>query len=135
MSGYRQAPTSTWCMTDLSSLGREDLIEITTTRQRMIEHQQKQIEELREEIEQLRCGGKRQRRHSPKGSELRIPNHPARKPDQVPFSHRAAPVEEAPETITVPAPVWRRPTHDTSPRAGCCKAKDVQGRLPARRAI
>src|SRR5450756_3221653 len=91
-------------MADLASLSREELIELIMTQQRMIEDQQRQIAELREEIEQLRRGGKRQAAPFSKGKRVENPKPPGRKPGQGPFSRRAAPLEEATETISVPAP-------------------------------
>ena len=91
-------------MAELASLSREELIEIIAAQQRMIEDQQRQIAELREEIEQLRRGGKRQAAPFSKGKRVENPKPPGRKPGQGPFSRRAAPLEEATETISVPAP-------------------------------
>ena len=90
-------------MADLASLSREELIEIIATQQRMIEDQQQQIAELREEIEQLRRGGKRQAAPFSERKRVENPKPPGRKPGQGPFARRAAPLEEATETIVVPA--------------------------------
>ena len=69
-------------MADLTSLHREELIELIMVQQRMIEDQQRQIAELRDEIEQLRRGGKRQAAPFSKGKRVENPNRQAANPDR-----------------------------------------------------
>jgi transposase len=91
-------------MADVKWLRREELIELIATQRRLIEDQQRQIAELREEIEQMRRQGKRQAAPFSKGKRVENPKPPGRKPGQGPFTRRAAPLEEATETIIAPAP-------------------------------
>jgi transposase len=91
-------------MADLTSLSREELIELIAAQQRMIEDQQRQIAELREEIDQLRRGGKRQAAPFSKGQRVANPKPPGRKPGQGPFTRREVGLEEATETILAAAP-------------------------------
>ncbi len=93
-------------MADLTSLRREELIELIMVQQRMIEDQQRQIAELRDEIEQLRRGGKRQAAPFSKGKRVENPKPPGRKPGQGPFTRRMVPLEEAVETIIASAPEY-----------------------------
>ena len=91
-------------MADLSSLSREELIDLIVAQQRMIEDQQRQIAELREEIDELRRGGKRQAAPFSKGQRVTNPKRPGRKPGQGPFSRRELRLEDATETILVAPP-------------------------------
>ena len=84
-------------MADLASLSRAQLIELITT-------QQRQISELLAKIEQLQREGKRQASPFSKGNRVINPKRPGRKPGQGPFLYRAAPIEQATETIGAAAP-------------------------------
>ena len=84
-------------MADVSSLSREQLIEI-------ISAQQRQIAELLAKVEQLQREGKRQASPFSKGKPVANPKRPGRKPGQGPFLHRAAPLEPATETILANPP-------------------------------
>lgn len=84
-------------MADLTSLSREELIEL-------ISAQQRQISELLAKIEQLQREGNRQASPFSKGKRVVNPKRPGRKPGQGPFLYRAAPTEQATETIEATAP-------------------------------
>ena len=84
-------------MADLSSLSREELIELIMAQQRM-------IAELGEEIAQLRRGGRRQAAPFSKGTRVDNPKPPGRRPGQGPFTRRTAPQQPITETILAQVP-------------------------------
>lgn len=84
---------------DLSNLGRDELTALVLRLVALVQTQAAEIAALRAEIEALKRGGKRQAAPFSKGTRVKDPNKPGRKPGQGPFKRREAP---APESLSEP---------------------------------
>ena len=99
---------------DLTSLDRDALLALVVEQQRQMAAVTARLEALQAEIERLTRGAKRQAAPFSKGTRVREPKPPGRKPGAGPFRHREAPASEAITEPPVDVPV----TLDACPTCG-----------------